>query len=267
MKEQECFNPEDAAKRLCISPGELSYQVKEGGIRLAVEIPSFFNKRIVYCESLGQINKRLCSVVDTYVLTKNWEVHRGGQARVAPRFLYLDVSQAVIRWTEEPPHEFKSMIFETFEGKSVVLLDLEGFPEFVYLGSRTTEGFYSDSVITLEEIDRSNVSSDTEPVPESEETPPVLSSSPQLEGFESDRPNAVTEILCFYANKYVTERQEIPTFTLLFSYMLKESQSDSLRKIQVDPKREKSVHIGGQWISKTSLKRRFTRLERRKLAD
>jgi hypothetical protein len=267
MKEQECFNPEDAAKRLCISPGELSYQVKEGGIRLAVEIPSFFNKRIVYCESLGQINKGLCSVVDTYMLAKNWEAHRGGYARVAPRFLYLNVSRAVIRWTEEPPHEFKSMIFETFEGKSVVLLDLEGFPEFVYLGSRTTEGFYSDSVITLEEIDRTNVSSDTELVPESEETPPVLSSSLQLEVFESDRPNAVTEILCFYANKYVSERQEIPTFTPLFSYMLKESQSDYLRKIQVDPKREKSVHIGGQWISETSLKRRFTRLERRKLAD
>ena len=267
MKEQQYFYPEEAAKRLGITPSELSYQVKEGEIRLAVEIPSFFNKRIVYCESLSQINKGLCSLVDTYMLAKNWEVHRGGQARVAPRFLYLDVSQAVIRWTEEPPHEFKSMIFETLEGKSVVLLDLEGFPEFVYLGSRTTEGFYSDSVITLEEIDRSNVSSDTEPVPESEETPPVLSSSPQLEGFESDRPNAVTEILCFYANKYVTERQEIPTFTLLFSYMLKESQSDSLRKIQVDPKREKSVHIGGQWISKASLERRFTRLKRRKLAD
>ena len=267
MKEQQYFYPEEAAKRLGITPSELSYQVKEGEIRLAVEIPSFFNKRIVYCESLSQINKGLCSLVDTYMLAKNWEVHRGGQARVAPRFLYLDVSRAVIRWTEEPPHEFKSMIFETLEGKSVVLLDLEGFPEFVYLGSRTTEGFYSDSVITLEEIDRSNVSSDTEPVPESEETPPVLSSSPQLEGFESDRPNAVTEILCFYANKYVTERQEIPTFTLLFSYMLEESQSDSLRKIQVDPKREKSVNIGGQWISEASLQRRFTRLKRRKLAD
>lgn len=267
MKEQQYFQPEEAAIKLGMTLSELSYRVKEGEIRLAVEVPAFLDKRIVYRKSLSQINNRLCSSADTYVLAKNWEAHRGGQARVAPRFLYLDVSRAAIQWTEEPPHEFKSMIFETFEGKSVVLLNLGGFPEFVYLGSRTTEGFYSYSVITLEEIDSTNVSSDTELLPEAEETPPPLSSSPQLQAFESGRPNAVTEILCFYANKYVTERQEIPTFTLLFGYMLKESQFDSLRKIQVDPKKEKSVHIGGQWISETSLERRFTRLKRRKLAD
>jgi hypothetical protein len=267
MKEQQYFYPEEAAKKLGITLSELCYEVKEGVIRLAVDVPTFVTKRIIHLENLSQKNQRLCSISDMHQLLTNWEAHRDSQTRDAPRFLYLDVVRAAIRWTEEPPHEFKSMVFETFDGEPVALLDLQGFPNFVYLGSRTTEGFYSDSVITLEEIDRTNVSSNTEPLLKPKDLPSVLSGSPQLEVFESGRLNAVNEILCFYANKYVTERQEVPTFPLLLSFMLKESQSDSLRKMQIDQKKEKSAYIGGQWISEASLERRFKRLKRRKLGD
>jgi hypothetical protein len=262
MKEQQYFQPEEAAKKLDMTLSELSYQVKEGGIRLAVVVPVFAAKRIIHLENLSKKNRQLCLVSDAYRLLTNWEAYEGSQARNAPRFLYLDVVRTVIRWTEEPPYEFKSMVFETFEGEPVALLDLRGFPEFCYLGPLDDRGIYKDTVLTLEEIERVSVLSDTEPEPgPGPELPPsAISDFSQLGVYEIGRSNPINEILCFYANRFLRDRREIPTWDLFLAYAIDASQSDQLRRIQVDPKKERSIRIGGQWISEASLKRRFDRL-------
>jgi hypothetical protein len=254
MKEQQYFYPEEAAKKLGITLSELCYEVKEGVIRLAVDVPAFVTKRIVRLGNLSQKNQRLCSISDTHQLLMNWEAHKDSQTRDAPRFLYLEVVGTAIRWTEEPPHEFKSITFETFEGESVVLLNLEGFPEFVYLGSRNTYGFYSDSVLTLEELSRLTQVSLEHPVKKFE--------TPKLTPLHLEKLDSASEAIVELGNAFQEKYGKAPTPTALWRYMLERAAKpgDGSLRYQVIEKpngRTGYIQIEGVQMSKEAFKKRL----------
>ena len=215
MKEQQYFYLEEAAKRLDITPSELSYQVKEGGVRLAVDVPAFAARRIIHLENLSQKNQLLCSTSDLRKLIDNWEAYRGSQTKDAPRFLYLDVARKVIRWTEELPHEFKSMVFETFEGEPVALLDLQGFPEFCYLGPVDDRGIYRDLVLTFEELNRLTQLSAKRPVKKSE--------TPKLSPLHLEKLDSASEAIVELGNEYQETYGKVPTPAKLWKYMLEKA--------------------------------------------
>jgi hypothetical protein len=254
VKEEQYFQPEEAAKRLGLTLGELSYQIKEGGIRLAIEVASPATKRIVHLENLSRKNQRLCSLSDAYKLLKNWQVHEDSQARVAPRFLYLDVVRKVIRWTEEPPHEFKSMIFETFEGEPVALLDSGGFPEFGYLGPADDRGIYRDSVLTLDELSRL--------IQPSQQHPAKKLKASKLTPLRLEKLDSASEAIVELGNAYQEKYGKAPTPATLWRYMLEKAArpGDGSLRYQVIEKpngRTGFIQIEDIQMSKEAFKKRL----------
>jgi len=261
LSELEHYDYKDAADKLGISFAQLAYYIKKGDVRAAVPTSGYRIRALLPPENLSQKNQQaLMKATDQYFLMKEWEqVAFGDEILAVPEYLYANPFSDVIRYTDEPPHEFKSLLLETFDGQPVVPLDGDGWIVHVYLGVRDENGLYSKGVIPAAEIKGLSPQVSNSSVEQSADEKP--GNTPKLGYFKvTARSNSVAEAICHFGNLYIKDRKENPTTDILLKYMLEKSKSDQFRSVTLDTKQDKPIKIVGTRLAEKDFEKRFKRL-------
>jgi hypothetical protein len=261
LSEPKHYDYQDAAKKLSISVSQLAYYIKRGEIRAAVSTSGYPIKALLHPENLSEKNQQaLMREADQHALIKEWDPIPSAVGTLAvPDYLYVNPFSEVIRYTDEPPHEFKSLLLETFDGQPVIPLDSNGWIVHVYLGAIDLNGLYSESVITAAEINVLSAEVLNCSVEQPAEKP--HGNTPKLGYFEvTARSNSVAEAICHYGNLYLRDRKENPTADLLLRYMLEKSKADPFRPVTVDAKQDKPIKIVDTRLTERDFEKRLKRL-------
>jgi hypothetical protein len=258
LSEPKHYSYQDTADKLGISLTQLAQYIKGLEVRAAVSTSNYQIKALLHQESLSEKNQQaLMRGADQHALIKGWDpIPSAAGTPAVPDYLYVNPFNKVIRYTDEPPHEFKSLLLETFDGQPVIPLDSNGWIVHVYLGARDENGLYSKGVIPAEEIARLSPKVPNHHAERVAETLPEPKK--RLGHFKvAKRNNLVREAICHYGTLYIQQRKENPTAELLLAFMLDKSKTDSIRHVTYDAKNQKPICIVGTRMNQISFRKRF----------